>query len=54
MANFSGNFLAGYRVNRFPVYRIWHERTHNYDMQSDENNIMTDGSEYPAKVLIWQ
>ena len=52
--NFSNNFLAGYQVTNFPANGTWHEWTHNYEVETYGNNIITDLSEYEAKVFVWQ
>ncbi|MGL5807514.1 MAG: alpha-amylase family glycosyl hydrolase, partial [Xenococcaceae cyanobacterium] len=37
VANFSDNFLAGYKVPNFPANGKWHEWTGNYDLESGED-----------------
>lgn len=54
VANFSDNYLAGYRVPNFPADGTWHEWTSNYDIEAGEQNILIDLPEYEAKVLVWQ
>ncbi|MBE9041991.1 alpha amylase C-terminal domain-containing protein [Oscillatoriales cyanobacterium LEGE 11467] len=53
VANFSGQFLAGYRVPNFPANGTWHEWTGDYDLESGDDNILIDLPEYEAKVLVW-
>jgi len=52
--NFSGSFLAGYRVSHFPANGTWHEWTHNYEVQTNDDSIMLDLAEYEAKVFVWE
>lgn len=54
VANFSENFLAGYKVPHFPEAGNWHEWTANYDVQSGEDDIIVDLGGYEAKVFVWQ
>jgi 1,4-alpha-glucan branching enzyme len=54
VANFSDNFLAGYRVPNFPANGTWHEWTGNYDLESGDDQILIDLPEYEAKVFVWQ
>ncbi|MGL5871148.1 MAG: alpha-amylase family glycosyl hydrolase [Xenococcaceae cyanobacterium] len=54
VANFSDNFLAGYKVPNFPANGKWHEWTGNYDLESGEDQILIDLPEYEAKVFVWQ
>jgi 1,4-alpha-glucan branching enzyme len=54
VANFSDNFLAGYKVPNFPANGKWHEWTGNYDIESGEDQILIDLPEYEAKVFVWQ
>jgi 1,4-alpha-glucan branching enzyme len=54
VANFSENFLAGYRVPHFPETGNWHEWTGNYDVEASEDGILTDIGGYEAKVFVWQ
>lgn len=54
VANFSGNYLAGYRVPHFPSAGTWHEWTYDCDVQSGEDDIMVDLAEYEAKVFVWK
>lgn len=53
VANFSENFLAGYRVDNFPAAGKWHEWTGNYDLESGEDMLLDIGP-YEAKVFVWQ
>jgi len=54
VANFSENFLAGYKVPNFPSNGQWHEWTGNYDVEAGDDGIMTDIGPYEAKVFVWQ
>jgi 1,4-alpha-glucan branching enzyme len=54
VANFSDNFLAGYTVPNFPANGKWHEWTGDYDVESGDDNLMTDLGEWEAKVFVWQ
>ncbi|MBL1177575.1 alpha-amylase family glycosyl hydrolase [Pantanalinema sp. GBBB05] len=54
VANFSDNYLAGYRVPNFPADGTWHEWTGDYDIEAGDQNILIDLPEYEAKVLVWQ
>jgi 1,4-alpha-glucan branching enzyme len=54
VANFSGEFLAGYTVSDFPENGTWHEWTGNYDMETGNNCLITDLGPYEAKVFVWQ
>ncbi len=54
IANFSDNYLAGYRVPNFPANGTWHEWTGDYDIESGDDNILIDLPEYEAKVFVWQ
>jgi len=54
VANFSGNFLAGYHVPNFPAPGTWHEWTYDYDVEVGEDGLITDLGEYEAKVFVWQ
>lgn len=54
VANFSDNFLAGYKVPHFPANGTWHEWTGNYDIESGDDNILIDLPEYEAKVFVWK
>ncbi|ACK72073.1 alpha amylase catalytic region [Gloeothece citriformis PCC 7424] len=54
VANFSDNFLAGYQVPNFPANGHWHEWTMNYDLETSDDNLITDLGEYEAKVFVWQ
>jgi 1,4-alpha-glucan branching enzyme len=54
VANFSGNYLAGYTVPNFPADGNWHEWTHDYDVESGNGEMMMDLPEYEAKVFVWQ
>ena len=52
VANFSENFLAGYRVDNFPAAGTWHEWTGDYDLESGEDMVLDIGP-YEAKVFVW-
>jgi 1,4-alpha-glucan branching enzyme len=54
IANFSDQFLAGYRISNFPINGTWHEWTGNYDTEAQDSSLMTDLGEYEAKVFVWQ
>jgi 1,4-alpha-glucan branching enzyme len=54
VANFSENFLAGYRIDNFPCAGKWHEWTGNYDLETGDDSIITDLGGYEAKVFVWQ
>lgn len=54
IANFSDQFLAGYCVSDFPENGTWHEWTGNYDVETGDNNLITDLGGYEAKVFVWQ
>ncbi len=54
VANFSENFLAGYRVPNFPEAGTWHEWTGNYYVEAGNNSIMIDIGPHEAKVFVWQ
>lgn len=54
VVNFSDNYLAGYQVPHFPANGTWHEWTHDYDVESGDDNILIDLPEYEAKVFVWQ
>lgn len=54
VANFSDQFLGGYTVPHFPANGIWHEWTGNYDVESGNNQLMTDLGPYEAKVFVWR
>ncbi|WOB41819.1 alpha-amylase [Thermoleptolyngbya oregonensis NK1-22] len=54
VANFSDQFLAGYTVPNFPANGTWHEWTGNYEVQSGDDQLMTDLGEFEAKVFVWQ
>jgi 1,4-alpha-glucan branching enzyme len=54
VANFSGEFWAGYTVPDFPENGTWHEWTGNYDVEAGDNSLMTDLGAYEAKVFVWQ
>jgi 1,4-alpha-glucan branching enzyme len=53
VANFSDQFLAGYRISDFPTDGTWHEWTGDYDVEAQGNSLMTDLGEYEAKVFVW-
>lgn len=53
IANFSDQFLAGYRVPNFPEDGTWHEWIGDYDIEAGDHNILIDLPEYEAKVLVW-
>jgi 1,4-alpha-glucan branching enzyme len=54
VANFSDQYLAGYRIENFPENGTWHEWTGDYDVEAGDNSIMIDLPEYEAKVFVWQ
>ncbi|HEY9639748.1 MAG TPA: alpha-amylase family glycosyl hydrolase [Coleofasciculaceae cyanobacterium] len=54
VANFSGDFLAGYHVPHFPANGKWHEWTGNYDIESGDDGLLIDLDAYAAKVFVWQ
>ncbi|MBD0343815.1 MAG: alpha amylase C-terminal domain-containing protein [Coleofasciculus sp. Co-bin14] len=54
VANFSDNFLNGYKVPNFPTAGTCHEWLDGYDIEARENNISLDLPEYAAKVFVWQ
>jgi 1,4-alpha-glucan branching enzyme len=54
VANFSDQFLGGYTVPNFPDNGQWHEWTGDYDVDSGDNQLMTDLPEYEAKVFVWK
>lgn len=54
VANFSEQFLAGYAVPNFPANGTWHEWTGNYEVQSGDEQLMTDLGEFEAKVFVWK
>ncbi|MGF1480038.1 MAG: alpha-amylase family glycosyl hydrolase [Cyanophyceae cyanobacterium] len=54
VANFSDQYLGGYRVPNFPENGSWHEWTGNYNTEAGDNNILIDLPEYEAKVFVWQ
>jgi 1,4-alpha-glucan branching enzyme len=54
IANFSDRFLAGYEISEFPIDGIWHEWTGDYDIEAQNNTLMTDLGEYEAKVFVWK
>ncbi|AFY55936.1 1,4-alpha-glucan branching enzyme [Rivularia sp. PCC 7116] len=54
VANFSENFLAGYKVPNFPATGTWHEWTANYDIEAGDDGIMTDLGHFEAKVFVWR
>lgn len=54
VANFSNQYLAGYRIPDFPTNGTWHEWTKDYDIQSDDNQLTVDLAEYEAQVFVWQ
>ena len=53
VANFSGQFLAGYRVPHFPANGTWHEWTGNYDLEAGDGQMLIDLPEYEAQVFVW-
>lgn len=53
VANFSGNYLAGYTVPNFPANGTWHEWTYDHDIEAGDHQIILDLAEYEAKVLVW-
>lgn len=53
VVNFSDQFLAGYRVPRFPANGTWHEWTGNYDLEAGDDQILIDLPEYEAQVFVW-
>jgi 1,4-alpha-glucan branching enzyme len=52
VANFSDQFLGGYKVANFPAAGTWHEWMGDYDVEAGENEIAIDLPEYEARVLI--
>jgi 1,4-alpha-glucan branching enzyme len=54
IANFSDRFLAGYEISEFPIDGTWHEWTGDYDIEAQNNTLMTDLGEYEAKVFVWK
>lgn len=52
IANFSNQYLAGYRVKNFPQGGTWHEWTNDYDQEAGEAEMMIDLPEYEAKVFV--
>jgi 1,4-alpha-glucan branching enzyme len=54
VANFSDQYLAGYRIENFPENGTWHEWTGDYDVEAGDNSIIIDLPEYEAKVFVWQ
>ena len=54
VANFSDNYYGGYTIPNFPANGNWHEWTHDFDIESGDNQIMIDLPEYEAKVFVWQ
>lgn len=53
VANFSGDFLGGYTVSDFPENGKWHEWTRDYDIESQNNELVLDLGEYEAQVFVW-
>lgn len=53
VANFSDSFLAGYEVPHFPENGTWHEWTYDYDVEVQDNRLVTDLGEWEAKVFVW-
>jgi 1,4-alpha-glucan branching enzyme len=54
IANFSDRFLADYEISEFPIDGTWHEWTGDYDIEAQNNTLMTDLGEYEAKVFVWK
>jgi 1,4-alpha-glucan branching enzyme len=54
VANFSDQFLAGYQISEFPTDGTWHEWTGDYDVEAQNNSLMTDLGGYEAKVFVWK
>jgi 1,4-alpha-glucan branching enzyme len=52
VANFSDQFLGGYKVPNFPAAGTWHEWMGDYDVEAGENEIAIDLPEYEAQVLV--
>ena len=53
VANFSDQYLGGYRVPNFPENGTWHEWTGNYNVEAGDNSILIDLPENEAKVFVW-
>ncbi|CAF1129819.1 unnamed protein product [Rotaria sordida] len=53
IVNFSGIFLAHYRVPNMPIDGWWHEWTFNYDVKVSYNEVHLDLAEREAKILVW-
>lgn len=54
VANFSDNYLSDYQVPHFPANGTWHEWTHDFDIESGDDNMLVDLGEYEAKVFVWK
>ena len=52
VANFSDNYLGGYKVPNFPVAGTWHEWMGDYDVEAGDNEIAIDLPEYEARILV--
>lgn len=52
VANFSEQYLAGYRIPHFPANGTWHEWTRDYGVESGDNQLMIDLAEYEAQVFV--
>lgn len=53
VANFSDQYLSGYKVTNFPADGTWHEWTGDYDIEAANGTLMIDLSEYEAQVFVW-
>jgi 1,4-alpha-glucan branching enzyme len=54
VANFSDQFLGGYTVPNFPSNGKWHEWTGDYDVESNNDELVIELGEWEAKVFVWQ
>lgn len=54
VANFSDQFLPGYRIPNFPIDGTWHEWTKDYEVEAQEGQLMIDLAEYEAQVFVWE
>ncbi|WP_414551270.1 alpha-amylase family glycosyl hydrolase [Anabaena sp. CCY 0017] len=54
VANFSENFLSSYHIPNFPCGGTWHEWTGNYQVEANDDGMITDLGPYEAKVFVWQ
>ena len=53
VANFSDNFLGDYQIPNFPATGTWHEWTYDYDVEVNDDCLITDLGESEAKVFVW-